>query len=74
MVHVIIKKISLGTSKAKRQKMVLEWTSCNDTIINEIRKIFPDIYLGEDVAFQNVVALKIKVLDTAINEFQYDFA
>ena len=54
--------------------MVLEWTSCNDTIINEIRKIFPDIYLGEDVAFQNVVALKIKVLDTAINEFQYDFA
>ena len=48
MVHVIIKKIALGTSKAKRQKMVLEWTSCNDTIINEIRKIFPDIYLRFD--------------------------
>ena len=37
-----------GHFKSQKTSWSLEWTSCNDTIINEIRKIFPDTYLRFD--------------------------
>ena len=42
-----------GFFKSQKTNWSLEWTTCNDTIINEITKIFPDTDLkfGDDYAW-----------------------
>ena len=37
-----------GFIKSKKTNWSLEWTSCNDTIVDQIVKIFPDVDLKFD--------------------------